>query len=246
MSSRAAVTANLPLTSLCPGSSLQLGQLRNRCDPHRQLLTPEHANKPCCSNLACTEVEIHWHPHLFSETEEGGSRCRWKKKKKARVQAREEWTNWSSSPMHLHGGGACCAIIPRMPVKTLFFLVVPFYECCRTFSFHTFPTCRISPSLRAVKKLCHFITLSEPCHHSSLARAAQFAPHNLKQGTALESTCATDWVMCMAVLTQLLNIMLEVGGIVILFPVLQSKRNLVNLVERTKWLLLDKNICLQT
>lgn len=43
--SRAPVTAHLPLTSLWRQTT-QLGQLRSLCDPHRQLLTPEHANRP--------------------------------------------------------------------------------------------------------------------------------------------------------------------------------------------------------
>lgn len=48
----APVTAHLPLTSPCRPTA-QLGQQRNLCDPNRQLLTPENANEPGSSALAC-------------------------------------------------------------------------------------------------------------------------------------------------------------------------------------------------
>lgn len=153
----APVTAHLPLTSPCRPTA-QLGQQRNLCDPNRQLLTPENANEPGSSALACvrwksTDTSI----CLVRGRKEGtggrggGGRREWS----GSGRGRTEWANWRDSVIH---------ILSAMQFTSVFieiiFLTLVFIDARRKhFHFVMFS----STCTRAVVELCSCRTLAVLC-----------------------------------------------------------------------------------
>lgn len=119
----APVTAHLPLTSPCRPTA-QLGQQRNLCDPNRQLLTPEHANEPGSSALACvrwksTDTSI----CLVRGRKEGAGRRGGGGRREWSGRGRTEWANWQDSVIHIFSAMQFTSVFIEIPYLLWFLLM---------------------------------------------------------------------------------------------------------------------------